>query len=91
MSIILGLLSIAMNLYPVGLVFLLQRWLGEFVPLFLPFSVGALALGLAILSLIRAPRWSWLAIVGLVFGAIGVTFGSLIAVVTVYALLRAGG
>jgi hypothetical protein len=91
LSIISGLLSIAMNLYPVGLVFLLESWLGDFLPLFLPFLVGALALGLAVLSLVRAPRLSWLAIIGLVFGAIGMAFGTLVAVVTAYAWVRTGG
>jgi len=89
-SIILGLLSIAMNLYPAGLVYLLQRWLGEFLPLFLPFSVGALASGLAILSLVRASRLSSIAIVALVFGAIGMVLGSLIAVVALYTWVRVG-
>jgi hypothetical protein len=80
-----------MNFYPTGLVILLQGWLGDFLPLFLPFLVGALAFGLAVLSLVRAPRLSWLAIVGLVLGAIGTALGSLIAMVTAYTWLRTGG
>ncbi len=88
-SIILGLTSIALNLYPAGLVLPLQRWLGEFLPLFLPLAVAALGSGLAVLVLVRAPRFSWLAIFGLVFGVIGMALGSLLAVVTVTMLLYA--
>jgi hypothetical protein len=88
MSLILGLLSIALNLWPAGLVLPLQSWLGEFLPLFLPLAIGALASGLAVLGLVWAPRLSWLAIAGLVFGAIGMVLGSLLAVVTVTMLLQ---
>ena len=52
LSIILGLVSIALNLYPAGLVIPLQRWLGEYLPLFLPLAVGTSASGLAGLSLV---------------------------------------
>jgi hypothetical protein len=84
MSLILRLLSIALNLYPVGLVFPLYSWLGEFLPLFLPFLVWASASGLAVLGLVRSPRWTWLAIVGLILGIIGMAMGSLLTVVTVH-------
>jgi hypothetical protein len=90
-SLILGLLSVALNMYPVGLVFPLQRWLGEFLPLFLPLSFGAAASGLAVLALARSPQLSWLAVGGLVLGVIGLVLGSLLAVITAYMLLRTGG
>jgi hypothetical protein len=88
MSLILGLLSIALNLWPAGLVLPLQGWLGDFPPLFLPLAIGALASGLAVLGLIWSPRLSRLAIAGLVLGAIGMVLGSLLAVVTVTMLLQ---
>jgi hypothetical protein len=88
LSLALGLISVALNLWPAGLVLPLQSWLGEFIPLFLPLAVGVTASGLAVLSLVRAPKCSWFAIVGLVFGVIGMALGSLFAVVTVTMLLH---
>jgi len=88
MSFILGLISIVLNIWPALLVLPLQSWLGEYFPLFLPLAVGASASGLGVLGLVWAPRVSWIAIVGLVFGAIGMALGSLLAVVTVTMLLQ---
>jgi hypothetical protein len=88
MSLVLGLISIVLNIWPALLVLPLQSWLGEYPPLFLPLAVGASASGLGVLGLVWAPRLSWIAIVGLGFGTIGVALGSLLAVTTVTMLLQ---
>jgi len=87
-SFVLGLVSIALNLFPAGLVFPLQAWLGDYPPVFLPFVIGTLASGLALWVLLRTRRLSWLALGGLILGILGMLGGSLLAVVTVYMLQR---
>jgi hypothetical protein len=82
-SLALGLMSIALNLFPAGLVLPLRPWLGDYPPLFLPLVTGALAFGLALCATIRGKRLSWLALGGLILGTLGMLMGSLIAVVTV--------
>jgi hypothetical protein len=83
-SVVLGLVSVALSVYPGGLVFPLQVFLGEYLPVFLPFLTGALAFGLALRVLVRGRRVSWLAVGGLILGILGMLGGSLIAVLTVY-------
>src|SRR5215468_124757 len=45
-SVVLGLVSVAIGVFPGGLVFPLQVFLGEYPPVYLPFLTGALAFGL---------------------------------------------
>jgi hypothetical protein len=89
-SVVLGLVSVAIGVYPGGLVFPLQVFLGEYLPVYLPFLTGALAFGLALRVLVRGRRMSWLAVGGLILGILGMLLGSLIAVIcTVYMMQAA--
>ena len=88
-SVVLGLVSVAMGVFPGFLVFQLQDFLGEYLPWYLPFLTGALAFGLALRVLVRGRRMSWLAVGGLVLGILGMLLGSLIAVLCTYMLIEA--
>jgi hypothetical protein len=88
-SVVLGLVSVAIGVFPGGLVFPLQVFLGEYPPVYLPFLTGALAFGLALRVLVRGRQMSWLAVGGLVLGILGMLLGSLIAVLCTYMLIEA--
>jgi hypothetical protein len=91
-SVVLGLVSVAIGVFPGGLVFPLQAYLGEYLPVYLPLLTGALAFSLALSVLVRGRRLSWLAVGGLILGIVGMLLGSLIAVVfTLYFLQRPDG
>jgi hypothetical protein len=82
------MLSIPVHLLPAVFVLPLQRWLGKFPPLFLPFLLGTLVCVLALLGLLWGKKGSWLAVVALVLGLVEVVIGALIAVTTVTMLLH---
>src|SRR6516165_1281578 len=86
-SVVLGLVSVAIGVFPQPLVFPLQAFLGEYLPVYLPFLTGALAFGLALRVLVRGRQMSWLAVGGLVLGILGMLLGSLIAVLCTYMLI----
>ena len=86
-SVVLGLVSVALGVYPGGLVFPLRAWLGDYPPLFLPLLSGALAFALALRVLVRGRRMSWLAVCGLVLGILGMLLGAVLAVFISYIML----
>ena len=90
-SLVLGLLSITLNIMPGYLVFPLREWVSIYVLMFVPFLSGLLAFIFGVVGLVRYRRVSWLAISGIAIGAIGMFLGSLIVAVCLSQLLAARG